>query len=221
MNNFILKLQSLLPGNRKILIPLIPLVLFLLIFIFAASLAFITPPQEPQEEPEVPIPTPANETVSPTFLPTQSPQSEGVGEGEQPHGETILYENSPLLEKKESFPDLSKKYSLTSSTPDRPNVIITIGEEQNQVFQRSVIPQSDPPITIPEYLEFFGQPERTIKGSHFYGPDAQIYIYAQTRGFAYIANTQTNRILELHTFAPMSVEDYTKKYGEDIITPAP
>lgn len=214
MNNLFTKFKILFAENKKIIIPLIPLVFFILIFIFVLSLSAISPQPTTQNGQEVPSPTQANENTKPTFSqqPTVSPEQQ---DDNPVHGDenVILYENDQLLEKKEILSDGSTKYSLSSSVQSRPNVIITRDQEQNIVFERTVIEQTGKPILLADYLSFFGQPERTIAGSQFYGTSAQIYILA-SQGVAYIAIPQTNRVLELHTFAPMSVDEYLAKFGD-------
>lgn len=220
MNNFITKIFSSFSENKRILIPLIPLILLISFVIILILFSLFTPTQQPpQEEQNFPNPTSVDlEITQPPISATPSEEHNASSA----HGETILYEGAPNLEGKEMLPDGSIKYSFTTTTPGRPDVVITIGEEQNTVFERTVIPQTGTPILLSEYLDFFGQPERIISGSRFYGPNARTYIYAQSRGSAFIANSQSNRILELQTFAPMNVDEYIKRFGEDLlITPAP
>jgi hypothetical protein len=216
MNDFLTKLTQLFPKDKRILLPLIPLVLFVLLVMFVISLVFTPTQPSPNEEIEIPIPTQANTDNLPTSTPTESTSVPQEDSGTPLHGEVALYEESSTLEKKETLSDGSIKYYLSSNTEGRPDVIIARGEAQDTIFQRSVIPQTGTPILLSEYLDFFGEPERIIPGSRFYGPEAQTYLYAQSRGTAYIANPQTNRVLELHTFAPMSIEQYIQKFGEDI-----
>lgn len=162
------------------------------------------------------------EQVSPT--PTSKQTNEPTREVEQitpspiqmnssdAHGETILFETAG----KEVLTDGSIKYTRDSGVVNRPNITITQGGEQNVVFERSVIAQKGEPVLLSDYLELFGQPEKIIKGSRFYGPEAALYFYS-ARGLAFIANPQTNRVFEIHSFPLIDEATYIKKYGDDIL----
>lgn len=216
MNTLFTKFKTLFLENKRILIPFIPLFLFILFFITLVSFVAFSPQQTTPDGQTVPIPTKTNENSSPSL--SQSPKATQEETLHQDiDGDESIYDNNPNLEKKEQLPNGTLKYSLTSETTGRPNIVIVRATNQDIAFERTVISQNAKPIVLSDYLEFFGQPERIIKGSRFYGANAQTYIYAKTRGTAFIVNPQTNRVLELQTFAPMSIENYIQKFGDDLI----
>lgn len=118
------------------------------------------------------------------------------------------------LQNKEELPDGAKRYTFDSPNPSRPNMYI--GKEENDLilFERSVISQEGKPITLTDYDAAYGEPEQVISGTQFYGSETNLYIYG-SKGIAFIANPQTDRILELHTFPVMSAEEYLQKYGDE------
>lgn len=193
--------------NKRILIPIIPLVLFIIIFISILSLTFRTTPS-PESENEVSIPTPVNEsiTIIPTFTTTEQSNSPY-------HGEIILYENSPTLEKKEVLPDNTTRYTMRSDRPDRPDIFVVRGNEQNDVFTRSVSNPNNSP-TLSSYIDTFGSPTQVIQGSKFYGQNAQWYIYS-TMGIAFV--TREGVVLEVHSFPTMNTQSYLSQYNNDIL----
>ncbi len=147
-----------------------------------------------------PIPTTKPTGLNRTIEPVESVEGEGI-------------EDRSGLLKKEQLSDGTTQYTYTSPNPERPNIIIA-RDEQDILFERAVsLP--DYPVKISEYTQPYGQPERIIRGSLFYGSSAETYIYAQ-RGFAFIANPETTLVLEQHLFSPVSVNEYIKKYGDDI-----
>lgn len=118
------------------------------------------------------------------------------------------------LKNKEPQPDGTTKITFDSPNPDRPNVLI--GEEATDkiLFERSVISQDGKPITLSEYLNAYGEPERVISGTQSYGAETNLYIFAG-RGIAFIANQTTDRVLELHTFPVMTTESYLQKFSNE------
>lgn len=121
-------------------------------------------------------------------------------------------EDRPGLQKKENLPDSATKYYFTSPLQGRPNMIISKADDV--LFQSSV---TDPkyPVKITDYSTSYGAAKWVFKGSNFYGLEARSYIYPE-RGFAFIGNPTTGEVLEQHLFHPTKVEDYLKKYGDDI-----
>ena len=204
------KLRVLFSGNKRILIPLVPLVLFIVAFIVFVFFSAFSPsaPLPPQEDPLTPTPSIAIDIVSPTEQPGED-HSDGDGDM------IVSYEDISTFQKKEPLPEGLFKYAFFSGRPGRPNIIVASPDGQGALFESSVSSPTALP-SLSEYLSLFGQPERTFVGSKFYGPSAHIYIYAQTKGFAFIADPKTNTVLETHHFPPMSVEDYIRRFGEDI-----
>jgi len=140
-------------------------------------------------------------------------QPVAINEFEQKYGDDIIFNNQQSAQKKETLTGGAIKYTLSSSSPDRPNIVITTGSGY-PIFQRFLISQS-PGIKTSIFTKIYGQPRWIFKGSILYGSSASYYIYADY-GFALIVNSQTDQVLEEQTFSPMKIEDYIKKYGDDI-----
>ncbi len=104
------------------------------------------------------------------------------------------------------------KYTMQSHNAQRPNIRLVSNE--NVLFKRVVI-SPDFPLVANGFNKLYGNPERIIQGSLFYGDAAQTQIYGQI-GVANIVNPQTNLVLEQHIFLPMDADEYIKNYGDDI-----
>ena len=129
---------------------------------------------------------------------------------------TSEIERLPRVEKKETLPNGDTRYELTSFIPQRPDEIITKGGVS--VFERIDVPQNPKALgyaRITQFVKVYGQPEKLIQGSAFFGPFTSTYIYS-TRGFAFIANPHTDEIYEIQVFASMPVASYIEMYGDDI-----
>lgn len=115
-----------------------------------------------------------------------------------------------------SLPNNKTGYILPSSLKTRPN-LITIKEGVVD-YEREITPD-DP--SNPNYLSLYsivakyGQPDRSIKGSSYYGAFLSTYIYSSI-GFSVIANTYTSEVYEIQFFSPLSPEEYLKQFGEDV-----
>ena len=179
---------------------------FLLFLVLVMILSFGTQQQGTQQQ-TIPTPTTA---VSASLAPSPTPFVSDV------HGGDELYESDPTLQKKETLTDGSIKYTFLSTNPSRPNIIIVQGQYKDTIYERSQVIDGEPPVLLTEYLTFFGQPTKIMKGSRIYGADAQTYFYAE-RGWAYIANPKTDRVLEIQDFPSMDISEYLTKYGEDIV----
>jgi hypothetical protein len=160
-----------------------------------------------------------SQTTKQTPQPTPTPQPDTSSEqpGSKVHDDAFLYnESDPLVEKTELLPDGTTQFTMTSPNPDRPNIVIVKGEHQDVIFERQVILQIDPQITLTQYLEIFGQPTKIFNGSRFWGANAKTYFY-QENPFVYIADPDRDRILEIQTIPYMTADEYVAKYGQDII----
>lgn len=130
----------------------------------------------------------------------------------------------PDIIKTEILPNGEKRYSLTSPVPlSRPNLILT--QNGVAIFERIITNEANPSskdyATVSEYKNLFGNPEKTIKGSKYYGNFMNTYVYS-SRGFAFIGNPNTDETYEVQTFVPMSADQYMKQYGQDIdLSPPP
>lgn len=125
--------------------------------------------------------------------------------------------NKDELKEKQILSNKETIYKLNSILPQRPNEIKT--ENGVAVFERIIIPADNPNapghVKISQMLAMFGQPDTIIQGSQFYGKFSSTYIYGK-KGLAFIGNSNTNDVYEVHLFVPMTVEEYIKKHGGDI-----
>jgi hypothetical protein len=199
MNN-ITGLKKILIRYKWLILPGIPLVFFIIVMLFIVS----------PDNTEV-----FNPAVQPTIQVNSSPQinsrSDNIdGPGED--AEESIDSRIDILQK-DRLPEGTIKYTLKSLDPNRPNIIIAKNDHEI-LFQRSVIlPKL--PIKITDYTESYGQVKWVFKGSEYYGPLVNTYIYPE-RGIAFIANPQTKNVFEYHLFEPLKVEEYVSKYGDDI-----
>ncbi len=106
-------------------------------------------------------------------------------------------------------------FSLKSQYLSRTNEIRT--GNNVVVFERELTPASTttPYAKISDYKKKYGEPEKIMKGSKFYGELMSTYIYANL-GFAFIGNSYTDEIFEFHFFTPTTLYDYITNFGEDI-----
>lgn len=184
-------------------------------------------------ETKTPTPTPKAEpspTRQPTRTPTRRPtvrptptEAPAPARKISPLQKTIIgrttnkeVENFPGLIGKETFPSGETQYSFSSLLISRPNQVVTKGNLA--VFERIIVPEK-PTETgyakISQMTKPFGNPEKIIQGSAYYGPFTSIYIYTN-KGFAFIANPNTDEVYELHIFSPMNPDEYRRLFGKDI-----
>jgi hypothetical protein len=205
MNNFKTKFKAFFYKNKYLLIPAIPL------FFFLGLLFYIPTTQQTKTSSE---PSPAvNPTTSqnkpsitqiPTVFPTPATE------------ETVEEEDLSKLQgliTKEALADGTTKYIVQSTNPNRPEIYIAYNDH-NILFERDIISPRYP-VQITDYTKPYGQPERMITGSIFYGPNTQTLIYAK-EGMVIVGNPAKNQVYEQHLFEPMTVAEYIQKYGDDI-----
>ena len=122
----------------------------------------------------------------------------------------------PNFLSKVALPGGQTQYNYESQLNNRSNQIITSGGKV--IFERELTPENPTTpgyATISQVKAQFGEPDRVIKGSKFYGFPLEQYIYSK-KGFAMVANPYNNEVYEFSFFTPMSVEEYVSKYGDDI-----
>lgn len=117
------------------------------------------------------------------------------------------------LQKTEQIKDGKTLYTLSSSDPKRPNIII-VDKDGSYNLKRIAMPIKYP---LSSFVKLYGRAKWIFKGSVFYGADVQQYIYADL-GFALVANPQTDEVFEQYLFQPMKIDEYIKNYGDDIPT---
>jgi hypothetical protein len=151
-----------------------------------------------------------SEQISPvTPPPTDKDQSIIVGKTTQSE-----IEQAPGIKAITELPDTKKQYSFASVRVDRDNIVIT--QNGIVVFSRTLTELRDHKLpNLNEFKTVYGEPEKEIEGSRYYGRIHKTYIYA-SRGIAIIANPYSNEIYELHNYGPMSVDQYVQTWGEDI-----
>jgi len=122
----------------------------------------------------------------------------------------------PGFIKKETLPGEQTRYSFESTLNARPNEIIT--DNHIVVYEKDLIPESPSTpgyTTISDIESRYGNPERIVNGSKFYGYFIDYYIYASL-GFAFAGNKHTNEVYEFQFFKPMSIQEYLNFYGSDV-----
>lgn len=206
MNKIYTNIIAFLSTNKRVFAPLIPLVLLVALITFLA-IVFLLPSSTSQPAATI-TPSPTTSAV-PTVI--------NRGNSSEVHENERLYETNPQLQKKEQQSDNIIKYTIASGVSNRPNIIIVQGDSQSHIFERSITPPNAERVSLSEYLGLWGQSEQTLQGSHFYGPQVAWYLYS-TQGFAFAADPNKDSVLEVHTFAPMSTQEYLQQYGEDTLT---
>lgn len=168
-------------------------------------------------------PQPSNSTIiSPTKIPennTIDENNDQISSDISPFNNNGTRENDVLeetdlvgLQKKEALPDGTEKYSLKSPDQSHTNTLIT--KDEQVVFQKSVRPKNFGE-TVMNYTESYGDPEKTLDMESSLTPNARIYIYA-SRGFAFLADKQTNEVLIQYTFQPMTPDEFISKYKNEL-----
>jgi hypothetical protein len=121
-----------------------------------------------------------------------------------------------LVSKNEDNGTKTIEYTYESPVFMRRNQIIT--HDGKVIFERIMTP-TDPNspsyAKISSYTDQFGDPQRIVKGSRFYGFYMTTYIYA-SKGFAFVANTHTDAIYEFQKFAPTTLDEYIATFGQDL-----
>lgn len=176
-------------------------------FIFVAIITSIFVSSRPSQD--------QNINPEPSYTkPTNNPPITNTNEGLKLNENFESLENISNADEKEILPDNTIKYSFNSDNKKRPNLFIVQNETGPILFERFIF-NSSLPTKISSFTRSFGSAPWVFKGSSFYGLEAQTYIYPAI-GIAFIANPETEEVYEQHLFAPMPVEEYLRKYGDDI-----
>ncbi|HUQ85565.1 MAG TPA: hypothetical protein VM077_04530 [Candidatus Limnocylindrales bacterium] len=200
MNSFFSNFKKNLIKFRWIIIPVIPLIFLI------TTLTYIFSPTGTEKQ-NLPTPSTSPKNSPPFVIPNKTLSED------RPESIEESLDEMPSIQSKEILPDKTIKYTFVSKVPTRPNIIYAKNTHDVQ-FQRSVISPGYP-VKITDYTDSYGPAKWIFKGSIFYGPEAQTYIYPEL-GIAFIAKPSRDEVLEYHLFSPMKVEEYVKKYGEDI-----
>lgn len=186
---------------KWIILLIIPVLIFIIFIIYLLS-----PSSESQPVSDI--------NFSPTNSQLQDSSQPEISKSEEQITENELDENidlRPDLQKKDIKSDGTTTYIFTSNNPSRPNITI-VSESKNLIFSRTLNSTDSPMANVSVLIESLGEAERVIQGSKFYGPQADIYIYASL-GLVFIGNTQTDESFEEQHFPPMSVDAYLQRFG--------
>lgn len=156
--------------------------------------------------------------------PDSSPVPQGSGIDDQ--SISILYlgtgdieienlKNSPDFLGCLEQPDGAIRCELRSFFPSRPNLVII--KNGKLLFKRTI---TKPLVSgrLPSYGNLssgLGAAGQVQKGSRFFGPTVQTYIFA-SKGVTLIANPNTGEVKEVQVYPSQSISDYLSTYGEDI-----
>lgn len=134
---------------------------------------------------------------------------------------TSQLESLPKFKSKESLPNGATQYNYESYNAIRPDVIQT--RDGIVVYERietPAYPEQKGFAKISEYKNKYGEPEKMIMGSRFFGELMVTYIYA-TKGFALVGNSYTDEVFEVQLFKPIPIETYLQLFGTDIRVTGP
>lgn len=137
-----------------------------------------------------------------------SPNETGIAEEKAHYGAKEI-ESSPNFLTKELLSDGSTQFLLSSDIPSRPHMYVMKGEQI--LIQRSVTNRNYP-VKFSDYTKSYGDPQIVEELNKFYDPKAKLYVYPNEK-IAFIANPETQEVLEQHVFT-VSAEEYLKKYSE-------
>jgi hypothetical protein len=194
--------------NRKIifmaLIGLIPLLLLALAFLLSGTPRSDVSPTKDS--------TPSNSpTINIAAQPTNiyALQKATIGQSEEDKLSQL-----PFLKEKRNLPTGQIEYLYSSPQVTRDNSVIT--QNGITVFERVITEMDNKKLPIiDDYKTRYGQPDKEIIGSEYYGRFETLYLYA-SKGFALLANPFTGEIDEIHTFQPTSIELYLNQWGSDV-----
>lgn len=166
---------------------------------------------KPAKEIVIPTPTPPNTKIYNPNLKLSPLQKTIIGKTTD-----SVIEQFPNLQKKEVLPDGSTKYSFASQLISRPNEVVTHGGVAS--FEKILLPlepEKEGYAKLSDYINVLGQPEKTIKGSNYWGWNVSTYVFA-SRGVALTTNSYAGLVYEISLFKPTTVENYIQTHGQDI-----
>lgn len=162
-----------------------------------------------------PIQTPPDQTPNPSLTPAEEQQITldylSTGQIEE---ENI--KNSPDLISVTTLPDGSTRYELRSPLVGRNNVLII---KDRQLLYKRTITRSLTGGRLPDFgiiTAPLGAANQVLRGSRFFGPNYQTYIYSQ-KGTTLIASPDTGEVQEVQLYPKNStIQEYLSSWGEDI-----
>ena len=205
------KIKTVFNTYKWLLIPGIPLALFLGLTIYLFIPQDTSQKVPLNESVDSPNPTNIRTQITPrlSLRPSITPFKIPSASTNQYEFETEIHtpiQSLPGFQKKESLPNGLDKYTVTSSNPSRPDIYIM--QNDSILLERKLLPP-ELGTKIVHYTESYGSPQRKITGSSFHGSTAEEYIYASI-GLSFVADPQTGNVLEKRLFPPMSVDDYLR-----------
>lgn len=201
MKKYLTQISTFIKRYKVFLIFLTPLFVMVFLIPFFSS----SPNGESQETIQ------SNITPTTTNSPIETTDAPLLDVDNHDH-EPIDEDEKALIQREEVLKNGVTKYTLASYNPQRPNIRLI--KDDNVLFSRVVI-SPDFPLQSSGFDEVYGDPERIIQGSRFYGVSVKTMIYSEL-GIANIIDPGTGLVLEQHIFQPMDVDQYIRTYGEDI-----
>ncbi|MBI2337823.1 hypothetical protein HYU95_01435 [Candidatus Daviesbacteria bacterium] len=184
------------------------IIALMILLIIASGIILVNKPQQPYQSPPVIIFNP-----SPTAKVSQSNvypdliSIVGVTTDEN-------LKRRPDLKRISILPDGKTQYSFISKLNARDNIVIT--RNGITVFERFIKMEDNlEKYSLDYYKRVYGNPEKEIVGSKFYGIAYTTYIFAG-KGIALIGDTKSEDIVEIQIFIPTSTNTYLQQWGEDI-----
>jgi len=125
-------------------------------------------------------------------------------------------ETLPNFESKKDLENGNIEYAYASEDPYRDDLVITSGEKI--VYERTLTVKDNQALPkLDEFTEEYGTPDQELFGPEYYGAPFKTYIYL-SKGVAFVANSATLEVREIHRFTPTNLEDYLAKWGQDLST---
>jgi hypothetical protein len=161
----------------------------------------------------------------PSYSTSPIPSSTGMDpNNDEPHlpvwtGATFSPDDFGITINQTTFSNGETEYSYDSNTPNRPDIIVV--KNGVNIFERTVM------YNIPVDTSISTSPDYIAKGSHYWGKNAETYIYL-SKGLAQVIDTTNKQIVEEMVFEPESLQLF-EQYDTDMIgapqnsttTPAP
>lgn len=200
-NSLITKGVLLYKENRLVFLLVIPL-LFLLFFLIFVRTATVEPGNK-------------TSNISPTRQPASNNPPDGqtdIKKAPEYAPEYSLHEDELIgIQKKEQLGENTIKYTLNSPNTSHPNIVIVKNDEL--VFRRSVNPPNDLQ-PIDPFISMYGEPDRIVRGSKYYGGNYEKYIFAHL-GFTLIVDSNNKLVVEQHFYIPTTATEYLQRFGEE------
>jgi len=232
MNTFIAKAKLFILTYKRLLLTIVPIIIFVPLILFIISAQTNTHTSAKNKKNNSPISqSPTQTEISPQTQVSLTPAEQTGNSYEENQPYSLEQEEKDIAFGKvkrdpniltkgnisqETLSDGSIKYEYASSDHNRPDMQIV--KDGVTTFKRDIVTNA----TISEYSEFLTNPPYALQGSAYYGPNA-IILANPTLGIAVVYNPQTDQVYEQYLFQSTSVTDYVNTFGSDIsnFNPAP